>query len=70
MLENTFGAPSNQYCYVFPFGHPEGALKSTISLLERVSLIHFMGKVGFNQEKDSFGHVKERLRKLLERYQT
>ena len=29
-----------------------------------------MGWVGFSQEKDSFGHVKERLRKLLERYQT
>ena len=56
--------------FVFPFGRPEGALKSTISLLERVSSIHFMGKVGFNQEKDSFCHVKERLKKLLDRYQT
>ena len=32
--------------FVFPFGRPEGALKSTISLLERVSykkVIHFLG---------------------------
>ena len=54
------------FCFVFPFGCPEGALKSTISLLERVSSIHFMGKVGFNQEKESLAHVKERLRILLE----
>ena len=32
--------------FVFPFGRPEGALKSTISLLERVSSIHFTGWVG------------------------
>ena len=32
--------------FVFPFGRPEGALKSTISLLERVRLIHFTGWVG------------------------
>ena len=50
--------------FVFPFGRPEGALKSTISLLERVSSIHFMGWVGFNQEEDSFALVKERFRKF------
>ena len=33
--------------FVFPFGHPEGALKSTIFLLERVSSIHCIGWVGF-----------------------
>ena len=51
--------------FVFPFGRPEGALKSTISLLERVSSIHFMDKVVFNQEKESLAHAKERLRILF-----
>ena len=30
--------------FVYPFGRPEGALKATISLLERVSILYTMGQ--------------------------